>query len=136
MWNANVLYIRNKYYRHLSLSETNLSFKTTVLSVTPPLFDIFRLNCKSFKLKMKLALLFLSILVVISHGQFHLQWEGHNWRTPYFRQHVFRNYHPVYYDYLHERVPPLHQFSPINRVAHMVPILYLQYAIFTSFFKI
>ncbi|XP_046645990.1 uncharacterized protein LOC124336283 isoform X2 [Daphnia pulicaria] len=73
---------------------------------------------------MKLALFFLSILVVISHGQFHLPWEGNNWRTPYFRpQHVVRNYHPVYYDYLHERVPPLHQFSPINRVAHMNPEL-------------
>lgn len=84
---------------------------------------------------MKLALFFLSILVVISHGQFHLPWEGNNWRTPYFRpQHVVHNYHPVYYDYLHERVPPLHQFSPINRVAHMVSILLLLYAIFYVIF--
>lgn len=93
---------------------------------------------------MELALFLLSILVVISHGQFHLPWEGNNWRTPYFRpQHVVRNYHPIYYDYLPERVPPLHQFSPINRVANMVPILLFTvcdfYVIFIqviSFFRI
>lgn len=127
-WNEVEMYVEREssvgYIRNCQAClGTDRSFKTTVLSVAPPLFFLstFLLNFDSFKLKMKFALIFLSILVVISHGQFHLQWERRNWRTPYFRpQHVFRTEHPVYYDYIHELVPPSHQFSPINRVAHMV----------------
>ncbi len=69
---------------------------------------------------MKLALVFLSAFVVISHQQFHQPLRGMRW-MPYSQQRVLQNYYqPHYYDNFDEDESPYYrQFRPSRPVAYL-----------------